>query len=169
MQLSWYDTRTMNYTFIGMPGAGKSYIGKQFAEAKGMQFIDIDTITEEVYGKSLQAILEELGEDEFLAVQEQIVLQLGVYENTVVSPGGSVVYSPAAMRFLSDTSKIVYLDVSIEVLEKRIDVRTRGIVGLGSRSFADLYEERVKAYKKWAEVTVDSNEDALQQLLANSW
>jgi shikimate kinase len=143
----------MNVTFIGMSGAGKSYIGKLFAEQYGFEFIDIDVVMEQLYQKPLQVILSELGEPRFLEEQSEQVISLGALRDTVISPGGSVVYSPEAIDFLKKQSVLVYLAVPRAVVEARITADSRGIVGLGRKTFAQLYAEREVLYKEAADVT----------------
>jgi len=141
----------MNVTFIGMSGAGKSHVGKRYAREHEMDFIDIDTEMESEYGKPLQEILDELGEETFLEKQADQVLALAGRDNLVISPGGSVVYTERAMKFLKANSKIIYLDVPLSVIESRINPSSRGIVGMKNKTFAELYEERSKLYQNWAD------------------
>ncbi len=143
----------MNITFIGMSGAGKSYTGKRYAREHEMDFIDIDKEMEQEYGKPLQDILDELGDKVFLQKQEEQVLALEGLDNTVISPGGSVVYTERAMEFLKANSKIIYLDVPLTVIKSRINTTSRGIVGIQDKTFNELYKERIKLYKKWADET----------------
>lgn len=147
-------TNKTNVTFIGMSGAGKTHIGRQYADKRNMAFIDIDTEMEQKYQMSLQAILEKLGNDKFMKEQELQVLSLETIQNTVISPGGSVVYSEPAMLSLKQHSKLVYLDVPLEVVESRIDTQNRGIIGIDSKSFSEIYRERIPLYKKWTDEVV---------------
>ena len=86
-----------NIIFIGMPAVGKSTIGVVAAKRLGMRFVDTDLLIQEQEGKLLHEIIAEVGEDGFLAVENQVNRDLNV-ENAVIAPGGSVVYSDEAMR-----------------------------------------------------------------------
>lgn len=157
----------MNITFIGMSGAGKSYVGSAFAVHTGLEFVDIDKQMEGLYeGKPLQEILDEIGEERFLAEQETQVKQLAGQDNLVVSPGGSVVYTEGAMAFLKDFSTIVYLQVPLATIKQRVASKSRGIVGLGSKTFDDLYRERSSLYKKWADVVIDADGKTSEEIIA---
>lgn len=157
----------MNITFIGMSGAGKSYVGSAFAVHTGLEFVDIDKQMEGLYeGKPLQEILDEIGEERFLAEQETQVKQLAGQDNLVVSPGGSVVYTEGAMAFLKDFSTIVYLQVPLATIKQRVASESRGIVGLGSKTFDDLYRERSSLYKKWADVVIDADGKTSEEIIA---
>jgi len=82
------------------------------------------------------------------------VLHLAV-ENTVVSTGGSVVYSDKSMAHLAQNGVIIFLDVSLDTLKKRIaDYDQRGIARRPDQSFEDLFEERAVLYKRYAQLTV---------------
>lgn len=161
----------MTISFIGMSGAGKSYVGSRFAAAHAMVFVDIDREMEAKYGGTpLQEILEELGEERFLKEQEEQVLALvearrGVEEGLVVSPGGSVVYTPGAMETLKKLGKVVYLQVPLAVIKERIAEEPRGIVGLGAKTFDELYEERTALYEKWADIVIDAQNKTPEEII----
>lgn len=156
----------MNLTFIGMSGAGKSFVGKYFAEQNKLTFIDIDTEMEVVYKKPLQQILNEMGDHSFLVAQSKQVQELGKIKNTVVSPGGSVVYTPEAMEYLASCSTIVYLEVPFSVIESRVADSQRGIVGLGGSSLEELYTQRSELYRQWANITIDTEGKEVSQICA---
>jgi shikimate kinase len=144
----------MHYTLIGMSGAGKSYVGRQLAAKLGYDFFDVDTAMESLYGKRLQEILDELGDGRFLEEQSQLILMKRFDEPHIIATGGSIVYTPQALVHLKKISKIIFLDVPLEVIQARIEEGGRGIVGLADKTFDTLYEERFPLYQKWADVTV---------------
>ena len=149
-----------NITLIGMAGAGKSVLGKQLAERLHYQFVDIDELIEEQIGLKLQQIIDKFGDEKFLTIEEKAVLDLGSIEHCIISPGGSIVYSKAAMTFLKSISKVILLDASYKNIESRIsDLDTRGIVGLKAKGLKKLYEERAPLYKKYADVIVNVSDD----------
>lgn len=147
----------MNVTFIGMSGAGKSTIGKKVALDLGYRFIDIDKIIENKEGFDLQTILDKVGDSEFIKLEEQAVLGLSFVKNTVISPGGSVIYSGKAMNYLKSISTIIYLEVSLKEIEKRLSSskELRGIVELKHKTLAELYNKRTPLYEKYADVQID--------------
>ena len=147
----------MNITFIGMSGVGKSTIGKKIASDFRYKFIDIDKIIEKEKGVSLQFLLDKVGDNEFVRLEEQVILNLPFIKNTVISPGGSVIYSEKTMNYLRSISKIVYLRSSLEEIEKRIsrNKELRGIVGLKNKTFTEIYSERVPLYERYADIQID--------------
>ena len=143
-----------NFVLIGMPGAGKSTLGVLLAKRTARDFVDTDVLLQARAGRSLQAILDADGIDAFRRIEEETVLSLQC-RNTVIATGGSVVYGEAGMRHLRAAGVIVYFDVPLAVLEERLqDLPERGVVGLAGRPFADLYAERERLYRRWADVRV---------------
>ncbi len=151
----------MNITLIGMPGSGKSYVGKELADRLGYRLLEMDRVMEATYQKSLPEILEEIGESAFLEEQTNDVLwETSNCSNTVISPGGSIIYSPVAMEHLKMVSKVVYLQVSLATIEKRISNIPRAIIGLKEKSLHQLYEERTELYEHWSDTTVNGDQEA---------
>jgi len=149
----------MNITLIGMPGVGKSFIGKRLATVLGYKFLDIDDVIVEREGKKLQDIIDERGNDEFMEIEERCILELDDIDGHILSPGGSVVYSTDAAGFLKRNSIIVYLRDDFENIRKRIkNLESRGIVGLKEKGLRGLFEERTKLYEKYADIIIDVDE-----------
>lgn len=147
----------MNVTFIGMAGAGKSYIGKRFARKYGLEFLDNDDSLHEKHGKPIQEILDELGEERYLDTEVRTLIETTrERDGLVISPGGSVVYRDEAMDHVKDISSIVYLCVPFETVEDRLRaLPPRAIIGLGRKSLRELYDERHPLYMVHADVVVD--------------
>lgn len=150
----------MNITIIGMAGAGKSTIGKLLAKKQVYRFIDIDKVVEKKSGKSLQGLIDSEGEDTLLKLEEETVLelQLNSNDNYVISPGGSIIYSRAAMEFLKTHTTIIFLDVSFDIITKRLsNFTTRGMIGIKNKSLKELFDERWELYNKYADITIKMN------------
>ncbi len=149
----------MNITLIGMPGAGKTTVGKKLAEKLNYRFIDIDLLIEKNTGLNLQQIIDNSNDEKFMETEEKTVLELGKLGNSVISPGGSVVYSEKVMKFLKENSVVVFLNSPFGVIEKRLtNMDTRGIVGLKKKGLKNLFNERMLLYKKYADVTIEMSE-----------
>jgi len=135
-------------TLIGMPGSGKSTIGRILAEKLGWHFVDLDILIKEKEGRSHSEILEQEGERALLALEERHALSLD-FQDTVFSPGGSIIYSKAAMEKLKDVTIIFYLDLPFQEIESRLGegVKDRGIVGLRDKTLKELFEERAVHYR----------------------
>jgi shikimate kinase len=146
----------MNVTLIGMSGVGKSRIGELLAEKLHYGFIDIDRVMEKNNGRKLQELVDCLGDDEFIETEENAILSIGKVDNTVISPGGSAIYSEKSMEFLKCASTVVFLNASLEEIKRRTtDFSQRGIVGLKEKGLENLFAERLPLYQKYADVTVN--------------
>ena len=164
----------MNIILIGMPGAGKSTVGRILARRLDMTFVDTDDLIEARFGP-LQDIIDRDGLDVFYRAEETVLTDLIVSES-VVATGGSAVYSPAAMENLSKLGPIVWLKASLESLAPRVGAMAgRGVARRRDQSLADLLAEREPLYQQYTRVTVDTDSntgdeaamkiaDALQRL-----
>ena len=148
-----------NIVLIGMPGAGKSTLGVVLAKILGMDFVDGDILIQNQAGNTLQKIIDAQGVDGFLQVENDVLAAVDV-QNTVIYTGGSAIYSDEAMRHLTEIGTVVYLDVSLEELRSRLgSLHERGVVmrkGV-SMSLDEIFEERGPLYRKYAEVTLQTN------------
>lgn len=150
-------TGTNNVVLIGMPGAGKSTLGVVLAKILGMDFIDCDLAIQKQYGQTLHQIIDERGIDGFLAAENEVLCDIDA-ENSIISTGGSAIYSQEAMAHLAELGSIVYLSISFDSLQTRLeDLHERGVVMRSgvSMDLRDLYEERLPLYQKYATITVE--------------
>jgi shikimate kinase len=147
----------MIITFIGMPGAGKSCMGRAIAKKLGMRVIDGDRLIESVKGKKLFDIIEESGQDGFKKIEEEVLLSIKD-DNVIITPGGSAVYYDSVMRNFKEKGIVIYLYVSPQNLLKRLgDYSKRGIVLKEGQTIEDLYNERAPLFEKYADLKLDCN------------
>lgn len=144
-----------NLVLIGMPGSGKSTVGLLLAKSLGFEFVDLDLVISRLNGGlPLQAMLDGYGFAHFLQQENRAALSL-TCRRAVISTGGSVVLSPAAMEHLRQMGPIVFLDVPLPELQRRItNITSRGIAFDRGQTLTDVYHQRLPLYQKWAEVTV---------------
>ena len=147
-------TANRNVILIGMPGVGKSTVGVLLAKRLGFAFIDTDIYIQVREGRSLQAIIQAHGADEFCRIEENYILSLAVGSH-VIAPGGSVVYRPNAMAHLKANGFTVHLDIAVECLMRRLDdIDARGVVIAPGQTIEGLFAERRPLYIRYADVTV---------------
>lgn len=157
----------MNITFIGMPGVGKSTIGKSLAQEIKYNYLDIDQQMELNEGKTIQELLLALGDEKFILSEEKEVLRIKNKDNTIISTGGSIIYSKKAMLHLKEISRVIYLKCSINSLMRRIKNRTtRGIVGIKDKSFESIYKERTKLYEQYSDLEIDCESLDVKKIIA---
>ena len=144
-----------NITLIGMPASGKSTVGVLLAKRLGYSFVDVDIVIQEKEGRLLKEIIAEEGLGGFMEVENRINAGLSVHES-IIAPGGSVIYGKEAMEHLKEISTVVYLKLSYEAVEARLgNLVDRGVVLKDGMTLRDLYEERVPYYERYADITVD--------------
>lgn len=152
-------------TLIGMSGVGKSTVGRALAGALSIPCIDTDMLIERHVGKSLQAFLDEVGEEEFLKVEREVVLSIDMTTPRVFAPGGSIVYLPDAMEYLNAHTTTIYLEASASYIEGSTSIAGRGIVGLRGRTFSALLKERAALYTMYADNVVSAEEKTESELV----
>ena len=156
-----------NLIFIGMPAVGKSTVGVVVAKRLGMNFIDADLLIQEQEGKLLREIIAEVGDDGFLKIENQVNRDLDV-ENSVISPGGSVIYCEEAMKHYKEIGTVVYLQASYQTIKKRIrNPKKRGVVLKDGQTLKDLYEERKPYFEKYADVTISEDGCQIEETIEN--
>jgi shikimate kinase len=160
----------MNIALIGMPGSGKSTVGERLAHTTGRRFLDIDRLLEIAHGKTIADLLRSEGEVKFMAIEEKQILELKEIYNAVIAPGGSVVYSEKAILHMRSISEVLFLDVGLKDIVRRIGIQPRGIVGLGEMGMEELYRQRKKLYEKSAHINVEvpsgqSEDDTLKSVI----
>ena len=144
-----------NIVLIGMPGVGKSTAGVILAKVLGYEFVDADLVIQKEEGKLLKEIIEEVGTDGFIAVENRVNSSLEV-DHSIIATGGSVVYGKESMEHLKSIGTVVYLQLPFEELNRRLsDIKGRGVVLKDGQTLKDLYEERVPLYEKYADITVN--------------
>ena len=146
-----------NIILIGMPASGKSTVGRLLAEELGMDFVDVDKVIEAREGEPLQRVLDRLGLEEFLDAEFAAICALDC-RGTVVSPGGSCVYRQRAAEHMRALGTVVYLRLSLEEIETRLNnLATRGVALAPGQTLADLYAFRTPLYENCAHITVSAD------------
>lgn len=159
-----------NIVLIGMPSCGKSVTGVVLAKILNKKFVDGDLLIQERAGKGLQAIINEDGIEAFKKLEEDVLGSIDV-TNAVIATGGSAVYYDSAMQHLKKDGIILYIDVPIEDIKKRLrNIKTRGVAMGKGQTLDDLYALRKPLYEKYAELTVKSSnkqsmEDTVEDIL----
>lgn len=149
-----------NIVLIGMPGAGKSTLGIVLAKIMNYHFIDADLVIQNQCDKTLQKLIDACGPEGFIEVENEILRDIEA-SKSIISTGGSAVYSDEAMQHLTEIGTVVYLQTSYDELVNRLhDLQERGVVlkgGIGM-SLRELFDERKPLYEQYAEITVDVND-----------
>lgn len=153
----------MNITLIGMPGAGKSTVGVILSKIANLNFTDTDLLIQQSQGQKLCDIIAEKGVDAFLDIEKNVITNT-VFQNTVIATGGSVIYKKETMEYLKSISKVIYIDVSLEEISRRVkNMQKRGVVALNAQTIEELYIERKPLYEKYADLSVCTDNLTLEE------
>ena len=148
-----------------MSGAGKSTIGLLLAKTLGYRFVDIDLLIQEKEQTLLQNIINLKGNSYFMEVEENTILDMKE-SKSIISTGGSVIYSEAGMKHLKSLGTIIYLNVPCDVIRRRLgDITTRGIVMGKHNDFTSLYNERADLYEKYSDIKVDCEDLGVERVI----
>lgn len=157
--------KTSNITLIGMPASGKSSVGVVLAKRLGKNFVDVDIVIQEKYGMKLKDIIEKYGDDGFRKIEEEVNAGIAV-QNSIISPGGSVIYGKKAMQHLSKISNIIYLELSYNAIKSRLgDLKERGVSLKPGQTLRGLYKERVPLYERYAHITVNEMKKSINAIV----
>lgn len=155
-----------NIILIGMPGAGKSSIGVLLAKRLGYQYVDTDLLMQGEAHCRLQQIIAHHGLAAFKDLEERVVCAL-TPQRTVVATGGSVVYSEPAMAHLRQIGRVVYLDLPLDELQRRVrNMDSRGLAIDPGETFAALYARRTPLYRSHAELTINCGGRSQEEIAA---
>ena len=142
-----------NIILIGMPGCGKSEIGRLVAEQTGRRFIDADAASEESAGCSIPEIFDKEGEAGFRARETKALEELGKLSGVVIATGGGCVTRQENYPLLHQNGILIWIKRDISKLP------THGRPISQSNSLEKLYETRRSMYESFADVSVDNNKD----------
>ena len=148
--LAGLTAQLQNVVLIGMPGCGKSTVGRALARRQGKAFLDLDRLIEERAGKSIPAIFAQEGEEAFRTLESWAVREAGARTGCVISTGGGVVTRAENCAPLRQNGVIIHLTRPLDRLP------TAGRPVSQSTDLQTLWERRRGLYAAFADRTVDN-------------
>ena len=143
-----------NIILVGMPASGKSTLGVVLAKTLGMNYLDTDLLIQQKTGKTLQELINGEGIDAFLQIEEDVLCTTNV-GHCVIATGGSAVYSERGMQHLKQNGIVIYLQVPMYLIKKRLNnIKTRGVVMKKGSTLTELFAERKPLYEKYADLVI---------------
>ena len=142
-----------NIVLIGMPGCGKTTLGKIISKELKLKFYDADHYIEETTKKKISELFEK-GEDYFRDIESRVCRELSEKTNVIISTGGGVIKRKENIQNLKKTGIIVFIDRPVKNIIGDVDISKRPLLKDGKDKVLKLYEERYELYKKAADKIV---------------
>jgi shikimate kinase len=153
---------------VGLPGSGKSTVGKQLAKRLQLSFVDSDQEIEKRLGCSIREYFEREGESAFRDVEQQVIAELVAGPLAVLSTGGGAVLREANRERLKQCGKVFYLRATPEELMRRLkNDRTRPLLQVADplAKLRELYEQRDPLYRGAAHYVVETGRPTVANLV----
>jgi len=143
-----------NIVLIGMPGSGKSHLGKLLARQLHRTFVDLDEEVEKIAGRSIPKIFADQGEEAFRNLETEVALEYGKKNRLVIAAGGGIVQRRLNIMGLKQNGLLVYVDRPLESLS----THGRPLSAGGIEALVQLYSARKPLYEKYRDITLPNNQ-----------
>ena len=154
--------------FVGLPGSGKTTVGRQLARRLGLSFADSDHVIEQRLGCSIRAFFEREGEASFRDIEQTVIDELTQQPFGVVSTGGGTVLREANRKYLHERGFVIYLRSSADELFRRLrhDVN-RPLLQVPDPQgrLRDLYAQRDLLYRETAHFVIETGRPSVSMLV----
>lgn len=153
---------------VGLPGSGKSTVGRQLARRLSLPFADSDQLIEQRLGCSIREFFEREGEARFRDIEQETIAAQVATGTGVLSTGGGVVLRPANRTCLHDGARVVYLRSTPEELYRRLKHdRNRPLLQVADplKKLRELYQERDPLYRETAHFLIETGRPTVSTLV----
>ncbi len=148
------EQRFCNVVLVGMPGCGKSTVGRLLAQRLDKAFLDTDTLVEETAGRRIPDVIVSEGEAAFRDREQQAVEEAGQQLSRVIATGGGAILREVNRRAMRQNAQVVFLERPLEKLA------TAGRpLSKGGAALSELYAQRLPLYREVADHTVAVDDD----------
>ncbi len=158
----------MIISLIGMPGCGKSTVGRQLARRLQVPFMDSDHVIEARIGCPIRQYFEREGEERFREVESDVIDELTRAPEGVLSTGGGSILLALNRRHLHDRGRVIYLKSTPEDLYRRLrHDRSRPLLQVADplMRLRDLYAVRNPLYRETAHFVIETGRPSVATLV----
>lgn len=157
-------------SLVGMPGSGKSTVGRHVARQIGLPFVDSDHVIEQRIGCSIRDYFETQGEAAFRDVEQGVIDEVTQRADVVIATGGGAVLREANRQALHTRTTVVYLRSTPEDLARRLRHDThRPLLHQGGadpvRRLRALFQERDPLYRSTAHFIIETGRPSVHSLV----
>ena len=142
---------------VGLPGSGKTTVGKIVAEKIGYKFIDLDEYIEKSYGMSVKMIFEKYGEKGFRNIETEALKKVSNEENTVISTGGGTVISSENRDIIKKSEKVIFIDRECKDILADVNMKDRPLLKNTPEKLYELRDSRINFYEEVSTFTTKNN------------
>jgi shikimate kinase len=153
---------------VGLPGSGKSTVGRQLARRLGLPFVDSDQVIEQRIGCSIREFFEREGEVSFRDLEQLVIDELTQGEPCVLSTGGGTVLRPVNREHLRVRAQVVYLHSAPEEVFRRLrHDQNRPLLQVADplARLRDLYIARDPLYRETARFVIETGRPSVSTLV----
>lgn len=154
-------------TLVGMPGSGKSTVGRHLSRRLGLPFFDSDAVIEQRLGCTIREYFEREGEVAFRDVEEAVLQDLTSQGGRVLATGGGAVLRAANRKRLRESSQVVYLRSTPEEVFRRVrHDRSRPLLQVNDplARLKALFAERDPLYRETAHFIIETGRPTVSTL-----
>ena len=158
----------MTVSLIGLPGSGKTTVGRQLSRRLRVPFLDSDTVIEQQLGCSIREFFEREGEQRFRDIEASVIDELTQSSEGVLSTGGGAVLRSENRAHLHGRTKVVYLNSSPDDLFRRLrHDKNRPLLQVADPlgRLRDLHTQRDPLYRETAHFQVDTGRPSVASLV----
>jgi len=156
------------FSLVGLPGSGKSTVGRQLARRLELPFVDSDHAIEARIGCPIRQYFEREGEESFRDVEAAVIEELTRGSQCVLATGGGAILRAANRQNLRQRSQVIYLKSSPDALFRRLrHDRNRPLLQVADplARLRDLYATRDPLYREAAHFTIETGRPSVAMLV----
>jgi shikimate kinase len=155
-------------SLVGLPGSGKSTVGRQLARRLNLPFVDSDPVVEQRAGCSIRELFEREGEEVFRDLEQQVLDDLTLSHRGVLSTGGGAVLRPLNRQRLRERGQVVYLRSTPEEIFRRVRHDEKRPLLQGGNPLGrlrDLFAFRDPLYRETAHFVIETGRPSVATLV----